>query len=67
MERTYPAGTMLQVFVTAPGVIGKYTRFTIRKADPPARKDLCVMPASPREPGACPPGTSPIRGGRRRG
>ena len=67
MERTYPAGTMLQVFVTAPGVIGKYTRFTIRKADPPARKDLCVMPATPREPGACPPGTSPIRGGRRRG
>ena len=65
MERTYAAGTMLQVFVTAPGLIGKYTRFTIREAKVPARKDLCLMPATPRKPAACPPGTSPIRAGRR--
>ena len=31
-KRFYPAGVKIEVFVTKPGMIGKYTRFKIRKA-----------------------------------
>ena len=41
-ERTVPAGVRIQVFVTQPGKIGKYTSFKIRGTRPPVRKDLCV-------------------------
>ena len=36
----------LEVFVTKPGMIGKYTRFKIRKAKAPTRTDRCLMPGS---------------------
>ena len=35
-KRFYPAGVRLEAFVTKP-MIGKYTRFKIRKSKAPAR------------------------------
>jgi PKD repeat protein len=40
------AGTVLEIFATQPGRLGKYTRFTIRRLLPPRRKDRCVMPGT---------------------
>jgi hypothetical protein len=48
-----PAGIKLEVFITKPGMIGKYTRFKIRKARPPKRTDRCLPPNSSK-PIACP-------------
>lgn len=53
LERRYPAGAVLEVFVTEPGRIGKYVRFTIRRGRPPGRVDLCVAPGASR-PSRCP-------------
>lgn len=45
LERhTLRSGAILRVFVTRSDVIGKYTRFRIRKGKPPARQDLCLIP-----------------------
>ena len=45
-ERRLGVGAVVTVRVTkGPRTIGKYTRFRIRRHSPPARKDLCVMPA----------------------
>ncbi len=52
-ERRLPAGVTLVVRVSAPGEIGKYTRFAIRRGKPPKRVDACLGPASP-APIACP-------------
>ncbi len=41
-----PAGTRLQVFVRAPGVIGKYVGFRIRDGKRPLRADRCLMPGA---------------------
>lgn len=54
-HRHLRAGTVLEVFVTKPGTIGKYVRFTIRKRKAPVRKDSCVVSAS-RAPSRCPRG-----------
>jgi PKD repeat protein len=43
-RRRLAAGTVVEVFVTAPGRIGKYTRFTIRRDASPSRTDLCLQP-----------------------
>ena len=43
----------LQIFVRAPGVIGKYTAFRIRAAKPPLRTDRCLMPGSSTKPTRC--------------
>jgi hypothetical protein len=53
MERRLRAGAVLQIYVTAPGRIGKYTRFRVRNGGPPMRRDLCMVPAAP-TPSACP-------------
>jgi PKD repeat protein len=53
MERYLPAGTKIQVAVTQKDMVGKYTRFTIRRLALPARTDRCVLPGSSR-PVACP-------------
>jgi hypothetical protein len=45
-NRRLRAGSVLEVFVTKPGVIGKYTRFRIRRGRAPARVDRCLMPDS---------------------
>ena len=51
-ERHLGAGTLVEVFVTRPGLIGKYTRFRIRRRGAPARTDLCLVPGQ-RAPRAC--------------
>jgi hypothetical protein len=38
------AGVRLEVFVTKRGMIGKYTRFRIRRGKAPARLDRCLVP-----------------------
>ena len=52
-ERRLRRGAVIEVFVTAPGRIGKYTRFTIRANAAPARRDLCLQPGKSK-PAACP-------------
>ena len=46
--RSLGAGTVVELRVTAPGRIGKYTRFRIRARRKPARVDLCLVPQRPR-------------------
>lgn len=53
LERRLRSGAVIEVFVTAPGRIGKYTRFTIRSNAAPARRDLCLQPGKSK-PVACP-------------
>jgi hypothetical protein len=53
LERRLRSGTIIEVFVTAPGRIGKYARFTIRSNAAPARRDLCLNPGKSK-PVACP-------------
>jgi hypothetical protein len=52
-ERSFRAGTYIEVLVERPGTIGKFTRFRIRRRHSPARKDLCLIPGSNRG-SACP-------------
>jgi PKD repeat protein len=54
LEGALPAGIRISVLVTRNGVVGKYTRFTIRRIKLPVRTDRCLMPGSGR-PVACPP------------
>jgi PKD repeat protein len=51
--RSLRAGTVIEVFVTAAGQIGKYTRFQVRRGASPARTDLCLRPGRA-QPTACP-------------
>jgi hypothetical protein len=46
-------GAVLELVITKPGFIGKYTRFQIRRRRAPQRTDLCVQPGS-KEGSACP-------------
>jgi hypothetical protein len=52
-ERSLRAGVMLEIRVSKPGEIGKYTSFRIRPNKPPARVDACVGPITPK-PIPCP-------------
>ncbi len=52
---TLRSRAILRVFVTRSDVIGKYTRFRIRKGKPPARQDSCLIPGNPK-PVGCPSG-----------
>jgi hypothetical protein len=45
-KKFYPAGVRIEVFVTKPGMIGKYTRFKVRKGKAPVRTDRCLPPGS---------------------
>jgi len=53
LRRVLGAGAVLEVFITQPSTYGKYTRFRIRRGDPPRRTDRCVAHGS-RTPVACP-------------
>jgi len=44
-ERSLRFGVTLEVLVSKPGEIGKYTRFAIRRAKLPVRVDMCLDPA----------------------
>jgi len=52
-ERSLPAGVTLEVLVSKPSEIGKYTRFRVRRAKLPERVDMCLDPAGAK-PLACP-------------
>jgi hypothetical protein len=54
LERVLRTGTILQIRVTAPGAIGKYTSFRIRANRAPQRVDRCLLPGR-FAPAACPP------------
>ena len=41
-EKRLKAGTVLRIYVTRAGTVGKYTRFTIRKRRAPTRADACA-------------------------
>jgi hypothetical protein len=53
LERRLGSGAVLEVFITEPAAVGKYTRFVIRRGAAPLRRDLCMPPAGPR-PAQCP-------------
>jgi hypothetical protein len=44
-ERSLRFGVTLEILVTKPGEIGKYTRFAIRRGRLPERVDMCLDPA----------------------
>jgi hypothetical protein len=52
-ERSLRAGATLEIRVSKPGQIGKYTRFAVRRGKLPARLDTCLSPAGIK-PIACP-------------
>lgn len=51
--RRLRAGVVLEIRVTKPRTIGKYTRFLVRRNAAPARLDRCLMPGD-RTPVRCP-------------
>jgi hypothetical protein len=51
-ERALPAGAVLEIRVTKPGQIGKYTRFLARRGKLPTRSDACLNPSG--KPIMCP-------------
>ena len=53
LERLLRARTVIELRITRPGVIGKYTRFRIRAGRAPARTERCLMPGAAK-PSACP-------------
>jgi hypothetical protein len=53
-ERRLPVGVRLEIRVTKPAVLGRFTSFRIRRARPPVRRDRCLRPGSSR-PVSCPP------------
>ena len=44
-ERSLRFGVTLEILVSKPGEIGKYTRFAIRRGKLPERVDMCIDPA----------------------
>jgi len=53
LQRAYRTGTVIEVFVTSEGKIGKYTRFRFRRRRPPSRADGCLNPGA-KKPTPCP-------------
>jgi PKD domain len=47
LARTYRAGTVIELRVTKPETIGKFTRIRIRAGQNPARLDRCLRPGRP--------------------
>jgi hypothetical protein len=46
-ERSLRAGVVLEIRVSKPGRIGKYTRFSIRRGRLPVRTDACLASTEP--------------------
>jgi PKD domain len=53
LERRLRPGAVIQVYVTDPAQIGKYTRFRVRAGGAPFRRDMCVA-AGGLLPSVCP-------------
>jgi hypothetical protein len=47
LSRNFGAGTVIEVRVTKPETIGKFTRVRIRAGRRPARLDRCLRPGRP--------------------
>jgi hypothetical protein len=43
-ERSLPAGVRLEIRVSKPGEVGKYTSFAVRRGKLPKRRDSCLDP-----------------------
>ena len=56
LQRTYRPRATLEIRVTQPKKIGKYTRLRTRRGKAPLRRDRCLMPGKPTRPVACPEG-----------
>jgi hypothetical protein len=54
LERSFSAGAVVEIRVTAPGMIGKFVEIRMRSARPPARRDRCVMPGRDEVVVSCP-------------
>jgi hypothetical protein len=52
-QRALRAGVILEIRVWQPGLVGKYTRLTVRRGKPPLRFDSCLSPSGT-TPIACP-------------
>ena len=52
-RRRLAAGTLVEVFVAAPGTVGKYTAFVVRRRRRPTRVDFCLQPGT-LAPSVCP-------------
>jgi hypothetical protein len=52
-QRSLTPGTVLEVRVSRPGLIGKYTRFAVRRGKLPSRQDKCLSPGG-EKPMECP-------------
>jgi PKD repeat protein len=52
-KRVLVAGARVQVFVRAPGVIGRFVGFRIRAGKRPLRAERCLMPGAATEPSRC--------------
>ena len=48
LERSFGPGTRIAIVVTKSGFIGKEILFTIRRGQPPVRRELCVVPGARR-------------------
>jgi hypothetical protein len=46
IKRRLRAGAVLEVRLTAPGTIGRVTRFRLRKGHPPKKVNLCLPPGA---------------------
>jgi hypothetical protein len=55
--RLLRTGVVIEISITSPDAIGKYTRLKVRKGKPPGRTDACLMPGEAKAV-AC-PSTSP--------
>jgi hypothetical protein len=53
LERRFRPGARLEVSVTKPGFVGKFTRLVFQRLKPPARADSCILPRHP-HPTSCP-------------
>ncbi len=53
LQRSLRRGTVVEVFITSPGKIGKYARFRFRRRRAPVRVDGCLQPGA-RRPSPCP-------------
>jgi hypothetical protein len=52
-QRVLRFGITLEILISKPGAIGKYTRFTVRRHKLPVRVDTCLDPLG-QKPQACP-------------
>jgi hypothetical protein len=43
------AGVVVTIYITKPGLIGKFTQFRIRKGKPPTRIDSCLAPGTTKQ------------------